>query len=84
MYSENTLRRRAHKIGYQVQKGFMHFGPYVFHNSYGTRYSGYMVKDLQAGINVYGSYNSTFDFLWDIEDVESFLKEQYEALGLAW
>lgn len=83
-YSESTLRRRAYKIGYQIQKGFRHFGRFVYHDPYGDRFSGYMVKDLQSGFYEWGGYNSNFDFLWDLEDVEDFLKEQYELLGLTW
>ncbi len=83
-YSESTLRKRAYKIGYQVQKGFMHFGKSVFYDQNGERSSGYMVKELQYGFYVWGGYDSNFDFLWSIEDVEDFLKEQYESLGLTW
>lgn len=83
-YSISTLRRRAHKIGYHVQKGFRHFHQYVYHDEYGDRFPGYMVMDLQTGFYEWGGYDSNFSFLWDIEDVEDFLKEQYEALGLAW
>jgi hypothetical protein len=84
MYSISTLRRRAYEIGYQVKKGFQHYGMYVYHDQYGDRYPGYMVIDLQTGFPVWGSYDSNFDFLWSIEDVDDFLKEQYEAQGLAW
>ena len=83
-YCESTLRRKAYKIGYQVVKGFQHYGPYVYHNSYGERYTGYMVRDLSNGFYEWGSYNSNLDFCWDIEDVEEFLKDRYEELGLVW
>ena len=83
-YSESTLRRRAYKIGYQVQKGFQHYGKFVYHDQYGDRFSGYMVKDLQTGLYEWDGFDSNFDFLWTIEDVEDFLRERYEALGLAW
>ena len=84
MLSERTLRDRAHKIGYHVTKGFTHFGKHVFYDNYGERSTGYMVMDLSTGFYAWGSYNSNFDYLWELEDVEDFLKEQYEALGLAW
>lgn len=83
-YCESTLRRRAYKIGYQVKKGFQHLGRNVYHDQYGDRYSGYMVRDLHTGFYEWDGYNSNFDFLWTLEDVENFLREQYEALGLAW
>ena len=84
MYSESTLRRRAYEIGYQVMKGFQHCCQHVWHDSSGERYTGYMVKDLSNGFCIWGSYSENFDFLWDLEDVEEFLKEQYDALGLKW
>ena len=43
-----------------------------------------MVIDLQTGFYEWGGYDSNFTFLWDIKDVEDFLKEHYEALGLTW
>ena len=43
-----------------------------------------MVKDLSNGFFEWGSYNSNFDFCWDIDDVTEFLKGQYEELGLTW
>ena len=45
-YSENALRRRAYSIGYRVEKGFRHLGQFVYHDSCGDRFTGYMVKDL--------------------------------------
>lgn len=84
MLTESTLRKRAHKIGYHVTKGFTHFGQHVFYNRYGERSSGYMVLDVRSNIYVWGCYNDIFDYLWELVDVESFLKEQYEALGLPW
>ncbi len=84
MYSERTLRKKADKIGYRVLKGFQHFGRDVYHTESGQRFTGYMVQDLYKGNYEWGSYDRNFDFLWTIEDVEEFLKERYEALGLAW
>lgn len=84
MFTENTLRNRAHKIGYHVKKGFQHFGNQVFYNSYGERSTGYMVMDLSNGYYIWDGYNENFDFRWSLEDVEDFLKEQYEMLGLEW
>ncbi len=84
MYSESTLRRKAYGIGYQVLKGFMHCGKYVYHDSYGQRYSGYMIRDLQTGFFVCGCYNNIFDFVWKLRDVEDFLKDKYERLGYSW
>ena len=83
-YSESTLRRKAYKINYQVVKGFMHCGNYVWHDVYGDRRTGYMVKDLTTGFYVWDGYNENFDFLWDLNEVERFLKDQYELRDLEW
>lgn len=86
MYSLSTLRRRAHKIGYHVSKGFQHYlcGGAVAYDYAGERTVGYSILDLSVNSYVWGSYNSIFDNQFDIEDVEEFLKEQYEMLGLTW
>lgn len=83
-YSENTIRRKAYLIGYQVQKGFRHFGKNVFYDIYGERCAGYMVKDLSSGLYMWGCYSENFDHLWNIDDVIEFLKKEYEARGLTW
>ncbi len=83
-YSESTIRRKAYKIGYQVTKGFQHFRRNVWHNSYGERFTGYMVKDLHTGLCEWGCYDSNFDHLWDLDDVEEFLQGEYEARELVW
>jgi hypothetical protein len=84
MLTERTLRNKAHDIGCHVTKGFMHFGEHVFYNRYGERSVGYMVQDLSTGFYAWGCYNSNFDYLWELEDVENYLKERYADLGLAW
>lgn len=84
MYTESTIRRKAYAIGYQVRKGFQHFGNFVYHDSYGDRFTGYMVMDLRTGFYVWGSYNENFDFRWDLDDVVEFLKGEYEARDLPW
>ena len=83
MYSESTLRRRAYKIGYQVMKGFTRYYGVVDYDWSGERSTGYMIKDLSYGFCVDGFANN-YEFLMTIEDVEDFLKEQYEAQGLVW
>ena len=83
-YTEGTIRRKAYNIGYQVQKGFQHFGRFVYRDSYGDRYTGYMLRDLRTGFYEWGCYDSNFDHLWDLDDVADFLKGEYEARGLAW
>lgn len=84
MYSISTIRRKAYAIGYQVTKGCLHFQDFVYHDSYGNRFSGYMVMDLKTGFYEWGSYNENFSFRWNLDDVVEFLKGEYEARGLKW
>lgn len=79
-YSEKTIYKKARAIGYSVHKGKLHF----MSSSYPV-YSdevGYNVVDDSTGITVWGCYNNIFDHLWNIEDVEDFLKKEYDSLGL--
>ena len=80
MRSEKTIYKKARNIGYSVKKGKVHFMSSAY-----PVYSddvGYNVIDNQTNSMVWGCYNSVFDHLWSLEDVEGFLKEQYSALGL--
>lgn len=82
--SLKTLRNKAYEINYQVVKGFIHYRDVIDHDRNGERHYGYMVKNLENGFYVSGCYDENFDFLWDLDDVAKFLKEQYEVLGLTW
>ena len=84
MYALPTLRRKAHKIGYHIDKGFIHFQGNVYHNQDGERFTGYMVLNLQNGFYEWDGFDSNFDHLWSLEDVELFLKGKYDSLGLSW
>jgi len=84
MYCIQKIREKAHEINYHVEKGFVHYRNVVDYDKNGERHSGYMVMDLETGCYVRGCYNENFDFLWDLDDVISFLKGQYEILGLDW
>ncbi len=83
-YSLSTIRQKAYKINFQVEKGFIHYRDVVDHDYSGNRHTGFMVKDLETGFYVKGCYDENFDHLWEIDDVVSFLKEQYEILGIDW
>ena len=79
-YSEQTIYRKARDIGYSVNKGKVHFlsKEYpVFSDDI-----GYNVKKNSTGFNVWGCYNEVLDHLWNLEDVENFLKSEYDMLGL--
>ena len=84
MFTESTLRKRASAINYCVSKGFMHYGKYVYHYPDESRRKGYMVMDLNTGYYVFGCYDSNFDNLWRLDDVEEFLRTKYQELGLKW
>ena len=84
MYSLSTIRRKAKAIDFQVMKGFLHWHEFVYHDSYGDRFPGYMVMDLNTGFYEWCSYDENFSFRWDLDDVVEFLKGEYEARGLKW
>ena len=77
---ERKIYKKARAIGYSVHKGKVHF----MSNNYPV-YSdevGYNVVDNSTGFTVWGCYNNLFDHLWDLDDVEDFLKSEYDNLGL--
>lgn len=88
MYSLTTLRKRAYEAGYRIEKGFQH---YMYNNAVcrdcnGDAYTRYNVWDLSTNMCVWesGCYDSNYDHLCTLEDVEEFLKAEYEKAGLAW
>ncbi len=84
-YSESTIGRRAYNISYQMEKSFQHFRQFVYDNSCGNRFTGYMVKDLYTVFFYeWGCYRENFDHLWNLDDVAKFLKGEYETRGLVW
>jgi len=85
-YTEDTLRNRAKKIGFQIEKGFQHDenGDTVC-REYQGRVSGYQVKNLEDGSYVWGSMiEGGADHLWTLDEVENFLRDAYEERGLKW
>lgn len=79
-YSEKTLYKKARAIGYSVHKGKVHFlnGNYPVYSDE----IGYNVVNDSVGTLVLGCYNNVLDHLWDLDDVESFLKSKYNDLEL--
>ena len=73
-YSEKSLRRRAHKIGYQVVKG---------RRNYVSDRNGFMILNPVLNCVACGA-DYGMNFCMDVEDVEDFLKDEYESLGLSW
>lgn len=85
-YCEKTLRKKALNIGYQIHKGFVHYmyNGSILTDSNGNRQSGYSIEDLNIGLHLMDCNNGVFDNLWDLSDVENFLKQKYSSLGLKW
>lgn len=86
MYSISILRQKAKKAGYSIEKGFQHYtvSGGIFTNMWGERFTGYMVKDLATNEYVWGSYDACYTHLWQLEDVEEFLKSTYEKYDMEW
>lgn len=79
-YSERTLRRKAEKIGYSIEKGLLRMT--VSNAVWYPRETGYSVIDNELGCYVWGSYNEVFVHIWKLQDVEEFLRDRYNELGL--
>lgn len=80
---EKKARRKGLEAGYKVSKGFQRYhGGGICKNCNGKPYTGYNVEDLSTGILVWDCYNSNYDHLWTIDDVENFLKTVYKEHGL--
>lgn len=84
-YKLNTMRRKAYKLNYKISKGFQRYwGGDIYRNYYGEPFSGYNVIDLRTGHLVYDCYNSNYDHVWKLEDVEDFLKSEYKKAGMTY
>ena len=74
MYSLTTLRKRAYKAGYRIEKGFQHYmyNDAVCRDCNGDGYIGYNVWDLSNNQLVWesGCYDGNYDHLCVLEDVE--------------
>ena len=85
MYNEKTIRKKAAEAGYRVSKGFSHYhsgGISTWGD--GTRDTGYNVEDLSTGFLVWGCYDNIRDHIWSLEDVDAFLREEYQRYDLAY
>lgn len=78
-YSLETIRKKAYKIGYRVNKGFRRYhNGGLWRDWNGVPRTGYNVVDLSQNILVWDCYDSNYDHLWTLEDVEEFIKGEYE------
>lgn len=83
--TETTLRKRAANAGYKISKGFQHYhNGAIVANWNGERFTGYNVIDLATGYPVQGCYDNNCDHLWNLEDVEQFLKDVYLKHDIKW
>ena len=83
MLSEKTLRRRAYNIGCSIRKGYTRCGGNISLDCEGKKSTGYMITDLATN-GILAGFNSAYYYIWDLAEVENYLRENYEALGLAW
>ncbi len=86
MYNISTLREKAKEAGYSIEKGFQHYtvSGGIVTNMLGERFTGYMVKDLATNEYEWGSYDEYYTHLWQLKDVEEFLKNIYEKYDMKW
>ena len=68
--SERFIYNKAKRIGYVVDKRTMPDG------------ISYNVKDLKSDCLVDGCYTSMRDHVWTLEEVERFIKFEYELAGM--
>ena len=84
---ERRLRRKANKLNLMINKGWQHwmFGSSypVFRDYYGEKRTGYMIISMQTGLAVAG-YDEILSHNMDLDDVEEYLKAQYERRELKW
>ena len=80
----NNNQKKALNAGYRIEKGFQHYlrNNAIFTNWNGERFTGYNVLDLATNTYVWGCYDCNYDHLWELEDVEDFIKSEYEKYDL--
>ena len=80
--SEIELDRRAKAVGKFIKKGFTRvLGGSIIKSGDGQRLTGYRVYDRDTGRY---EADANYEFGWSLEDVEDYLKGEYEQRGLKW
>ena len=77
MISEKSMRRRANRLGYKVEKGYQRYlmdGYPIVRNAAGEHFTGYNIIDLHTNFIVWPSTNGVCDHLLTLEDVAEFLQ----------
>lgn len=79
------LRRRAGRVGYSIKKGYQHWlteGYPVYYGCNGDKSIGYMIINDSIGFVVWGSCNELHDHAMNLDDVEEFIRDEYQRLEL--
>lgn len=86
MYSLQTLRKKAYDVNHRIEKGYQryHRNNAIYTNMMGEKFEGYNLRNLETGFLVWDCYNNDYDHLWQLRDVEEFLKGIYLEKGLKW
>ncbi len=79
-YSESTIRNKARNIGFVVRKGYVR--TMAIPSVAVDTVSGYTIYNSEGTYMIHG-YNELYFNLLTLEDVEQFLREEYEARELA-
>jgi len=87
MMSEKTLRRRAERIGFKLEKGYQKYlNPEwgFVRDEDGEKIVGYQLWNMYTGLYVWGSYSELCTHILTLEGVEEMLMCAYEEYGLEW
>lgn len=84
-YTEKTLRKKAIKAGFRIEKGFCHwmtegYPVYTYYN--GERDTGYNLIDESTNTLVWGCHDGHVDHLFTLDDIAEFLEDVYTSNGL--
>ena len=80
--TEKTLRKRAYKVGYQLQRGASRINGMVVHDPCGEIARGYRL--VHASSLSFIEKDRISNYSLTLEEVEIILKECYNTLGLKW
>ena len=83
--TERTLRKKANKIGYYLSKGYWryHDGK-IWRDAFGEKRTGYTIYEFDnyGNQNFVDGYDQGTYNLLTLYQVESFLSNKYQQLGL--
>lgn len=79
-YCEKTIRNKARNIGFIIRKGYVR--TMAMPSVVVDTVSGYTIYNSEGTYMIHG-YNELYYNLLTLEEVEQFLREEYEARELA-